>query len=428
MSQPWLNMNLVNGIHLSAHPYNPASPRNGFIQEARAELIAGGLPLSHVPGVGLPGMSQEAIITHYHPIHPTLIHFPNATPQPHPLHPAAASRQVESQGAGQVEDIGEQGRRWGAEQMFSKDKMHELDEFMKLVELTYIQPQQIQGREEIAKGSYGSIFEARFDKSPAVVKEVSRGPGPTFRDKMHEIFLELNVLVRIRHPYIINFWGTVAEFPHNSNQVTQPYVGLVFELCPSGSLHNMLHQLSNQSLSVSDKVRIANQVAHGLQYLHTRSRDENCAIIHRNITPSNILLTSSLTAKIADFGTARLIFHEKLKTTSQLGSPPYMAPEQLIGDDLSCAADVWGFAVVVWEMMTDSLPWGPGRHTIPEMINKLISKGEALELSSSAEKDFPEAMVAIVRRSLKLKPEERPTMNFIAGELDRASRGRTRGR
>jgi len=131
------------------------------------------------------------------------------------------------------------------------------------------------------------------------VKQISNKPGDsTIKSKMRELLLELRVLVRVRHPNVVTFWGTATEFP-SADSHSQPYIGLVFELCERGSLHHALFDAPTK-LKVSQKLKIAHQCALGLMYLHSKR------VIHRDINPRNILLTSD-SAKIADFGCARVL-------------------------------------------------------------------------------------------------------------------------
>ena len=115
---------------------------------------------------------------------------------------------------------------------------------------------------------------------------------------MRELLLELRILVQIRHPNIVGFWGTALEFSPSSSK--HPSLSLVFEMCHTGSLHKRLFEDTGKAskLNVLQKITIGMQVAVGLSYLHSKS------IIHRDLNTRNVLLTTDLTAKIADFGCA----------------------------------------------------------------------------------------------------------------------------
>ena len=244
------------------------------------------------------------------------------------------------------------------------------------------------------------------------MKQISNKPGDsTIKSKMRELLLELRVLVRVRHPNVVTFWGTATEFPDNAH--AQPYIGLVFELCEKGSLHNALFDAQTK-LKVSQKLKIAHQCGLGLMYLHSKR------VIHRDINPRNILLSADYSAKIADFGCARVLSGSatSLKTTTISGSPAYMAPKQLLGQELTEAVDTWAFVVMLWEIMMDQKPW-EGRFPDFNFLKNAILNGEKLHLPQDS-RPFPSCYVNMIKLGMQYKPQDRPAMSYIEGELGSA--------
>ena len=244
------------------------------------------------------------------------------------------------------------------------------------------------------------------------VKQISNKPGDsTIKSKMRELLLELRVLVRVRHPNVVTFWGTATEFP-SADSHSQPYIGLVFELCERGSLHHALFDAPTK-LKVSQKLKIAHQCALGLMYLHSKR------VIHRDINPRNILLTSD-SAKIADFGCARVLSGSatSLKTTTISGSPAYMAPEQLLGQELTEAVDTWAFVVMLWEIMMDQKPW-EGRFPDFNFLKSAILNGEKLHIPQD-HYPFPPSYVKNIKLGMQFNPADRPAMSYVESELGSA--------
>ena len=254
-----------------------------------------------------------------------------------------------------------------------------------------------------------------FDCSCAVaVKQISNKAGETtIVSKMRELLLELRVLVRVRHPNVVTFWGTATEFPSAENAHAQPYIGLVFELCENGSLHHALFE-SKKELKISQKLKIAHQCSLGLMYLHHKR------VIHRDINPRNILLTSDYSAKIADFGCARVLSGNatSLKTTTISGSPAYMAPEQMMGAELTEAVDTWALAVMLWEIMMDQKPFD-GRFPDFNSLKNAIIRGEQLHIPTNIA-PYPSCYANIIELGMQYKPNDRPAMSYIEGELGSA--------
>ncbi|EKX50879.1 hypothetical protein GUITHDRAFT_134974 [Guillardia theta CCMP2712] len=251
---------------------------------------------------------------------------------------------------------------WAIRDGFNQQQLFEFDKLMNLVVSTYIEKDRVESSRAIDQGSFAKVYSATYDGCPVAVKIIAT-PGQThnIKAKMRELLLELSILVRVRHPNVVTFWGTTAHFPRGHGEA-EPFISLVFELCEKGSLEKVLFE-SPQKLSVEKKMDIALQVAYGLSYLHTSRAHDKRSIIHRDINTRNILITNDWTAKICDFGCARVVYEgNRLTTTTISGSPAYMAPEQLLGEDLTEAVDVWAYATVLWEMMNERKPWGGPLH------------------------------------------------------------------
>jgi serine/threonine protein kinase len=289
----------------------------------------------------------------------------------------------------------------------------EFGHLITMVAATYITRSQITGFRQLDQGSFGLIYSAAYDGSSVAVKQCSsvsvgalscyccfrsmcsipatfsmaslygrrvcdRGPcqdGSQIKAKMRELLLELSVLVRIRHPNIVTFWGTAADFPISSGG--KPYIGMVFELCSRGSLYKALHQTPGKQMPFKEKMRYCLQVARGMSYIHAKG------IIHRDLNSRNVLITNEGHAKVADFGCARKVKGAVLQTTTISGSPAYMAPEQLDGADLTDKIDVWAYGVLMWEMACEQVPWASKGNSLDALKRAVCTAGERLPLPTA---------------------------------------------
>jgi len=116
----------------------------------------------------------------------------------------------------------------------------------------------------------------------------------------------------------------------------------------------LTQKMAGGALSVRESLDLAIQVARGLSAAHARN------IVHRDIKPSNIIVTPDGVAKIVDFGLARIVVSTSAsatQTSSAAGSLPYMAPEQILGENVSQPCDVWALGVIMVQTLTGSHPF-----------------------------------------------------------------------
>ncbi|KAK3027547.1 hypothetical protein RJ639_042316, partial [Escallonia herrerae] len=160
---------------------------------------------------------------------------------------------------------------------------------------------------------------------------------------------EIYLMRRLRHPNVLLFMGAVCSGEK---------LAMVTEFLPRGSLFKILHK-SNQSLDIRRRLRMALDVARGMNYLHHR----NPPIVHRDLKSSNLLVDKNWTVKVGDFGLSKLKNATFLTAKSGRGTPQWMAPEVLRNEPSNekysslPGSDVFSFGVILWELMTESIPW-----------------------------------------------------------------------
>ena len=172
---------------------------------------------------------------------------------------------------------------------------------------------------ELGSGTYGQVIEL-LSAGEIVAGKVFKTASNTHQQTMTDRLLgELIVMTQVHHPNIVQCKGVC--FLENKNMPV-----LLMERLMS-SLHVYLLEPDNLNVALMRKLSILHDVASGLAYLHSRKP----VIIHRDLTGNNILLDSELTAKISDFGNARVMDIDpeaSLRIFSSLpGTPDYMPPE-----------------------------------------------------------------------------------------------------
>jgi serine/threonine protein kinase len=131
-------------------------------------------------------------------------------------------------------------------------------------------------------------------------------------------------------------------------------------------------------------------------------------VVHRDVKPENALLDASGVLKVMDFGIARLAAAAATSGITAsgaiLGTPAYMAPEQLVGDEVDARADLYALGVVLYECLTGDLPYQANS------VVSLIAKALTLQPTPPIAKnpDVPPALSALVMRLLSKTPADRP--------------------
>ena len=196
---------------------------------------------------------------------------------------------------------------------------------------------------------------------------------------------EARLAARLDHPNITR----VHDF-----QVEDGTAFIVMEYVPD-SLDK--HVQSGQPLPYQRAVEIAVQVCRGLAHAH-----EN-GVVHRDITPQNILLTEDGIAKVTDFGIARaLASSTRSQTGSVMGTPHYMAPEQWESGRLDGRLDQYALGIVLYEMLTGALPFQG-----ESMAGVFVQHREAPVPPIPRHLGVPRAVGNVVRRAMAKTPGDR---------------------
>lgn len=156
---------------------------------------------------------------------------------------------------------------------------------------------------------------------------------------------ELLLSRKLNHPNIVRMY----EFGIAADE--QKYISM--EFVEGTSLSRFLKKKFQGELPFNRVVEILQQIAVGLAYAHSLD------IIHRDVKPSNVLISSTGVVKLTDFGTARLLAndHQLTATGETLGTPYYMAPEQIRGEELDHRCDIYSFGITAYELCTGRRPF-----------------------------------------------------------------------
>ncbi|GMN42314.1 hypothetical protein TIFTF001_011516 [Ficus carica] len=212
-------------------------------------------------------------------------------------------------------------------------------------------------KHEIGKGGFGTVYKGALNKGREVVA-VKMLKKPELDDNEREFRTELRTIGRTNHRNLVRLLGFCLE---KSKRL------LVYEYISNGYLADLIFNEAVRRPDWDERVRIAIDVARGVLYLHEECKDP---IIHCDIKPQNILMDDSGTAKICDFGLAKLLMADHTRTLTRLrGTLGYVAPEwQKINNPISVKADVYSYGIVLMEIVCCRKMYDPVNVSDPEEI------------------------------------------------------------
>ena len=245
---------------------------------------------------------------------------------------------------------------------------------------------------ELGRGAMGVVYKARDPQIDRLValKTVSLWDQEPDEEKEFRLrFMnEAQAAGRLHHSGIVSVFD-VGENPENHD----PYI--VLEYVQGESLNRILSR--EKKLTLERSLKLAEAIADALDYAHAQG------VIHRDIKPANILITQEGRAKIADFGIAKLNLAHFTVPGRVLGTPAYMAPEQLSGESVDGRSDLFSLGVILYAMVTGHSPFqGTSATTVCfKVANREPIAASALDMT------LPPQLDAVISRAMAKDPNDR---------------------
>ncbi|XP_027340764.1 probable LRR receptor-like serine/threonine-protein kinase At1g67720 isoform X3 [Abrus precatorius] len=262
---------------------------------------------------------------------------------------------------------------------------------------------------KIGKGSFGSVYYGKMrDGKEVAVKSMT----DSCTHGNQQFVNEVSLLSRIHHRNLVPLIGYCEE---ESQHI------LVYEYMHNGTLRDHIHECSKKkNLDWLSRLRIAEDAAKGLEYLHTGC---NPSIIHRDVKTSNILLDINMRAKVSDFGLSRLA-EEDLTHISSIarGTVGYLDPEYYASQQLTEKSDVYSFGVVLLELISGKKPVSSEEYSAEMNIvlwaRSLTRKGDVMSivdpsLAGNAKTESIWRVVEIAIQCVEQHGASRPRMQEI---------------
>ncbi|KAG8378112.1 hypothetical protein BUALT_Bualt08G0104300 [Buddleja alternifolia] len=229
--------------------------------------------------------------------------------------------------------------------------------------------------EKIAAGSCGDLYRGVYLGQDVAIKVLR---SEHLNNSLEvEFAQEVAILRQVQHENVVSFIGACTKLPH---------LCIVTEYMPGGSLYEYLHK-NHHVMKLPQLLRFAIDVCKGMEYLHQNN------VIHRDLKTANLLMDSCNVVKVADFGVARFQNTGGVMT-AETGTYRWMAPEVINHQPYDQKADVFSFAIVLWEFVT--------------------AKGLRPEVPKNA---HPK-LVELMQRCWEATPSNRPSFSEIRIELE----------
>jgi serine/threonine-protein kinase len=245
--------------------------------------------------------------------------------------------------------------------------------------------------DEIGAGASARVCRG-FDtelKRPVAIKIMHphlRGKG-SFAERFRR---EAQAVATLQHPNIVRIYDVAPESAED--------LYFVAELMEGGTVAEWLAQEPGSKLPHEIALCVGIQVLRGLEAAH------RAGVVHRDLKPENLMLSGEGEVKIADFGIARTGDAELTQTGSLMGSPAYMAPEQIEGAAIDARTDLFAFGVVLFRMLTGRLPFGEG--TVVQILQR-IANGDHTPIRD-LEPSLDPRIANLVEQCLIVGAEQRP--------------------
>lgn len=253
----------------------------------------------------------------------------------------------------------------------------------------------------IGQGGMAEVYRAeRVDAAyeQTVAVKVMR---PTLRSaEMTRRFAdERRILARLSHPDI------VAIIDGGETEDGRPFL-----VMPMVEGVPITHYCKTRSLSLEGRLRLFARVAAAVQFAHAR------LVVHRDLKPSNILVDSSGNVRLLDFGIAKLLGaggesgEERTQASTRLLTPDHAAPEQITGEPITTATDVYALGILLFELLTARLPFVRGNRSLASLEHDILYGAPPLPSSVANSADARRLrgdLDRIVLMAMRREPERR---------------------
>ncbi|KAL6909633.1 hypothetical protein ACP4OV_001292 [Aristida adscensionis] len=260
----------------------------------------------------------------------------------------------------------------------------------------------------LGQGSFGPVYKAVMATGEVVAVKVLASDS---RQGEREFQTEVALLSRLHHRNLVNLVGYCVE---KGQRI------LIYEYMSNGSLASLLYGDNKRSLNWQERLHIAHDISHGIEYLHEGAVPP---VIHRDLKSDNILLDHSMRAKVADFGLSKEEVYDGRKSGLK-GTYGYMDPDYMSTNKFTKKSDIYSFGIILFELITGINP----QQGLMEYINLAVIGGEGrVDWDEILDKDLLVGNIAeevrmladVAYRCINKNPRKRPWISEVTQAISR---------
>ncbi|KAJ2821665.1 Protein kinase C signaling pathway involved MAPKK protein, partial [Coemansia furcata] len=216
---------------------------------------------------------------------------------------------------------------------------------------------------KLGEGSVGTVHKIEYRPKRKIMARKLMAVYPDATNH-RQIMRELKLLKQCQSPYIVKYYGAYFSADDDGQSIA-----ICMEYCEGGSLESVYKRVAKLNAHVGEGVlaKVALAVLNGLVHLHSYR------VIHRDVKPSNILVTGRGEIKLCDFGVSGELVDSIAQTF--VGTSYYMAPERIQGDRYAVQSDIWSLGLTLIEVSQNQFPFPPPGHpqlSVIELLEYII--------------------------------------------------------
>ncbi|XAR51611.1 Non-specific serine/threonine protein kinase [Bertholletia excelsa] len=252
----------------------------------------------------------------------------------------------------------------------------------------------------LGQGSFGPVYKATMATSEVVAVKVLASNS---RQGEKQFQTEVSVLGRLHHRNLVNLVGYCVDKSQHM---------LIYEFMSNGSLESLIYGEEKQVLSWDQRLQIALDISHGIEYLHDGAVPP---IVHRDLKSANILLDRSMRAKVADFGLSKEEVYDG-RNSGLRGTYGYIDPAYMSTNKFTMKSDIYSFGIILFELITAIHP----HQNLMEYVNLAAMSPDGVDeilderLAGTCNVVEVRSLSSIAHKCLHKMPRKRPSIAEVS--------------